>query len=96
MKKFLFLALIFSAIIATSTHAQTGGGPATSPQQTKEADPAVILKQTKEKIAPLMVAATGLTAAQADRVIEINFEIRQQAATVLRDLNEADRSAKIA
>ncbi len=42
-----------------------------------------------------MIEKTGLTDAQAHKVIEINFEIRQ-AARGLRDLNEADRSKKIA
>jgi hypothetical protein len=82
MKKFLFLTLIFGAVISTTTHAQGG-------------DPAAILQQTKERVKPLMVEKTGLTEAQADRVIEINFEIRQ-AARGLRDLNETERSAKIA
>jgi len=54
-----------------------------------------MLQQAKAKQKPLMVEKTGLTDAQADRVIEINFEIRQ-AARGLRDLNEADRSTKIA
>lgn len=97
MKKFLFLTLICSALIAT-THAQTTSGPATTPQQgqhVKETDPTVILQQTKDKVAPLMVKKTGLTTAQANKVIEILFEMRQ-AAGGLRDLNEADRSAKLA
>lgn len=84
MKKFLFLTLIFSAIVSTSVNAQTA------------TDQTIMLQQMKEKIRPQMVKETGLTDAQADRVIEINFEIRMQAATVLRDLNEADRSAKVA
>ena len=94
MKKFLFLTLIFSAIISTTIHAQTGG-PAPTAQQTKESDPAGMLQQMKEKIKPQMVEKTGLTEAQADKVIEINFEMRQ-AAGALRDLNEADRTKKIA
>jgi hypothetical protein len=49
----------------------------------------------KERIKPLMIEKTGLTEAQADKVIEINFEMRMAAAG-LRDLNEADRSIKIA
>ena len=83
MKKFLLLSLIFTALASTSIHAQTG------------ADPAVMLQQVKEKVVPQMVEKTGLTSAQAERVIEINFEIRQAAAS-FRDLNEADRSVKIA
>jgi hypothetical protein len=96
MKKFVFLTLVFIAIITTTTHAQASGGPAASlPQQTKDADAAAMLQQTKEKVRPLMVEKTGLTDAQADKVIEILFEMRQ-AAGALRDLNEADRSKKLA
>ena len=83
MKKFLFLTLILGAIISSTTVAQSA------------ADPAAMLQQMKEKVKPQMVEKTGLTEAQADKVIEINFEIRQ-AARGLRDLNEADRSKKIA
>jgi hypothetical protein len=82
MKKFLFLTLIFGAVISTTVNAQGG-------------DQAAMLQQAKEKIKPLMVEKTGLTEAQADKVIEINFELRQ-AARGLRDLNEAERTAKIA
>jgi Spy/CpxP family protein refolding chaperone len=83
MKKFLFLTLIFCAIISTTSYAQPAG------------DPATILQQMKESIKPQMIEKTGLTEALADKVIEINFETRM-AASALRDLNEADRSVKIA
>ena len=82
MKKFLFLTLILSAIISTTTPAQGG-------------DPAAMLQQMKEKVRPQMVEKTGLTDAQADKVIEINFEMRQAMVSGLRDLNEADRTKKI-
>lgn len=82
MKKFLFLTLIFSGIISTAIHAQAG-------------DPPSQLQQMKDKIRPQMVEKTGLTEAQADKVIELNYEMRQ-AAGALKDLNEADRTAKIA
>ena len=82
MKKFLFLTLIFSAVISTTIHAQAGG------------DPAAMLQQMKERVKPQMIEKTGLTDALADKVIEINFEMRQ-AAGALRDLNEADRTKKI-
>jgi hypothetical protein len=82
MKKFLFLTLIFSALVSTSIHAQAAP------------DPAAMLQQVKERVRPMMVEKTGLTEAQANKVIEINFEIRQ-AAAALRELNEADRSTKI-
>ena len=85
MKKFLLLTLIFSAVISTATHDQLA-------QQAP--DPAVMLQQIKEKVKTQMIEKTGLTDALADKVIEINFEMRM-AASALGDLSEADRSAKI-
>jgi hypothetical protein len=82
MKKFLFLTLIFGAIFSTNLYAQAG-------------DPATLLQQMKEKFKPGLVEKAGLTEAQADKVIEINLEVRQSAGN-LRDLNEADRTKKIA
>ena len=84
MKKFLFLTLILCGLVTTATYAQ----PA--------ADPQTILQQMKEKQKPGLIEKVGLTDAQAERVIEINYEIRTQAANSLKDLNEADRAAKIA
>jgi hypothetical protein len=84
MKKLLFLTLLFSAIMATTSYAQPAG------------DPASMLQQMKEKQAPPMVEKTGLTLAQAEKIIELNFEMRQALGTVLRDLKDEERSAKIA
>ena len=94
MKKFLFLSMIFSALIATSANAQPSANQ--TPNAPVADDPAVMLQKMKETQSPLMVEKTGLTVAQADKVIEINFEIRMLAATALKGLNDADRSAKIA
>ena len=94
MKKLLFVCFILCAVISTNTQAQTGG-PSATPQQTKETDPAAILQQMKEKQVPLMVEKTGLTEAQANKVIELNYEMRM-AAGALKDLSEDDRKAKIA
>ena len=100
MKKSLFLILIFSAVISTATYAQQAqqSQPA---QQTQPAqpvqqapDPATVLQQMKEKQKPGLIEKVGLTDAQADKVIELNFEMRM-AEGALRDLNEADRTAKI-
>ena len=82
MKKFLLLTLLFGAIISTNANAQT-------------ADPAAMLQQMKERTKQPMIEKTGLTEALADKVIEINFEMRM-AASGLRDLSEADRAKKIA
>ena len=82
MKKFLFLTLIFGATISTNIHAQAG-------------DPPSPLQQMKEKVKPQMIEKTGLTDAQADKVIEINFELRETMRG-FKDLNEADRATKVA
>lgn len=89
MKKFLFLALILSAIMSNSVNAQGGPKAEGSP------DPAAILKQMKETQKAPMIEKTGLTEAQADRIIEINFELRQSMMTGIRDLSEADRSKRM-
>lgn len=95
MKKFLFLTLILCAVMSTATYAQPNAQ--TKPQaqaQAQAPDPAVMLQQMKEKIVPQMVAKTGLSEALCNKVIELNFEMRMAAAG-LRDLSEADRTAKI-
>ena len=102
MKKFLFLSLLFGAIASTNSHAQSGNAP-TGPQASKPQtsntppayDPVAMLQQMK-KVVPQMVEKTGLTEAQANRFIEISFEMRQQAGTALQGLNDADRSKKLA
>jgi Spy/CpxP family protein refolding chaperone len=84
MKKFLFLTLIAVALASTTTYAQPAG------------DPPTVLQQMKEKQVPGLVEKVGLTQAQAEKVIELNYEMRMQAAKELKDLNEADRSTKLA
>ena len=84
MKKFLFLTLISGALVSTTAYAQPAG------------DPPTVLQQMKEKQKPGLIEKVGLTDAQADKVIDINYEMRMQAARELKDLNEADRSKKLA
>lgn len=90
MKKFLFLALILSGIMSTNVNAQGG------PQAQGNQDPAAILQKMKDTQKQPMIEKTGLTAAQADRIIEINLELRQSMMTNIRDLSEADRGKKMA
>ena len=102
MKKLLFLSLISGALISTTTSAQ---GPVSSkqpaaqqpaaPQFTAE-QKATMLKEAKEKQIPMLVEKAGLTNAQAEKLIEINFEMRFGAASALQGLNDADRTAKLA
>jgi len=100
MKKLLFLSLIAAALLTTNANAQ---GPKTAPTTTTNPNPtftaeqiATMIKQVKEKQVPMLVEKAGLTNAQAERVVEINYEIRVQASAALQGLNDADRSAKIA
>ncbi len=80
MKKLLFLSLAFSAISVTCL-AQAG-------------DPPSVLQQMKDKVVAPMVEKTGLTTAQAEKVVELNYEMRMAAAG-LKDLPEAERTEKI-
>ena len=96
MKKFLFLTLIFGAIISSAAYAQganTQAQPKTQPQLS--ADQAALLQQMKDKFKAPMVEKTGLTEAQANKVIEINFELRQ-SMVAFKDLSDADRAKKVA
>ena len=102
MKKLLFLSLISGALISTTASAQ---GPVSSKQpaaqqpaaqQFTAEQKATMIKEAKEKQIPMLVEKAGLTDAQAERVIEINYEIRFGAAAALQGLNDADRTAKLA
>jgi hypothetical protein len=42
-----------------------------------------------------MVEKTGLTEAQANKVVEINFELRQTMMVGVRELSESDRAKRI-
>ena len=84
MKKLLFLTLILGALASTNAYAQPAG------------DPPSMLQQMKEKQRPGLVEKVGLTAEQADKVIELNYEMRMKAAAELKDLSADDRSKKIA
>ena len=83
MKKLLFLTLVFGALTSTATYAQAG-------------DPPTVLQQMKEKQKPELIEKVGLTDAQAEKVIELNYEMRMKASTELKDLNETDRATKLA
>ena len=84
MKKILFLTLIVGALASTNAYAQPAG------------DPPSMLQQMKEKQKPGLIEKVGLTDAQADKVIELNYEMRMKATAELKDLNAEDRSKKLA
>ena len=74
MKKILFLTLILGALTSTATYAQAG-------------DPPSLLQQMKEKQKPGLIEKVGLTDAQDEKVIEINYEIRMLTPRDLKDMN---------
>ena len=84
MKKlFLFVAFLFSLSTITVQAQDNSGG-----------DPQAMLQRMKDRIKPQLMEKTKLTDAQADKVIEINFQERQQMRG-LRDLSEDDRKKKM-
>jgi Spy/CpxP family protein refolding chaperone len=84
MKKLILMLVLFTAVATTNVQAQGGQG----------GDPAAMLARMKERMKPQLIEKTKLTDAQADKVIEINFEARSQMRG-MRDLNEEDRKKKM-
>jgi Spy/CpxP family protein refolding chaperone len=83
MKKLLILVALFSTICVTKVDAQQGGG-----------DPAAMMQRMKDRLKPQLIEKAKLTDAQADKVVEINFNARSQMRG-LRDLSEDDRKKKL-
>ncbi len=83
MKKFLFIIAFMTTLGVMNASAQQGGG-----------DPAAMLARMKERVKPQLIEKAKLTDVQADKVIEINFESRQQLRG-LKDLSEEDRKKKM-
>jgi hypothetical protein len=84
MKKFIALFALALALTATNASAQQAGG----------GDPAAMMARMKERMKPELIEKVKLTDAQADKVIEYNFEMRQEMRG-MRDMNEADRKKKM-
>lgn len=83
MKKFLFIIAFMTTLGVMNASAQQGGG-----------DPAAMLARMKERVKPQLIEKAKLTDVQADKVIEINFESRQQLRG-FKDLSEEDRKKKM-
>ena len=84
MKKLILMLVLFTAVATINVQAQGGQG----------GDPAAMLARMKERMKPQLIEKTKLTDAQADKVIEINFEARSQMRG-MRDLSEEDRKKKM-
>lgn len=92
------LAVIFAAFNSNFAQAQNGpqaSAPSGTGLPTAE-EFAVMIKEAKVKQVPMLIAKAGLTDAQAQKVVEANFEVRMAAGRLLKDVSDADRAAKIA
>ena len=86
MKKIWVLTLLLVAFGLSSVQAQDGN---------RNGDPAAMLARMKERLKPQLIEKVKLTDAQADKVVEINFEGQRQRRE-LRDLSQEDRQKKMA
>ena len=83
MKKLILVFSFFLTVFSINAQAQGGG------------DPAAAMQRYKDRVKPQLVEKTKLTDAQADKVIDINFNARSQMRG-LRDLSDDDRKKKMA
>jgi len=83
MKKLILVFALFLTVFSINAQAQGGG------------DPAAAMQRFKDRVKPQLVEKTKITDAQADKVIEINFNARSQMRG-LRDLSDDDRKKKMA
>ncbi|HEX2609129.1 MAG TPA: hypothetical protein VHK91_17225 [Flavisolibacter sp.] len=87
MKKLFVLVALIASVCATKVNAQQGGG-----------DPAAMMQRMKERVKPQLIEKTKLTDAQADKVIEINFDMQRQRREIRMDqsMSDEDKSKKTA
>jgi hypothetical protein len=83
MKKLLLVFAVVAALYTTSAAAQGGG------------DPVARAQQMKERMKPMLVEKVKLTDDQANKVLDINMEVRQKMRE-FRDLSPEDRKTKAA
>jgi len=87
MKKLFVLVAVFTTVLFTNANAQGGNGNGNF-------DPAAMKARYTERVKPSLIEKTKITDAQADKVIDINFEARSKMRG-MRDLSEDDRKKKM-
>lgn len=87
MKKLLAMVVLFTTLYMSNANAQGGG----------DRDPAAMMQRMKERIKPQLVEKTKLTDAQADKVLEVNFNNQRKRRDLRMDqnLSEDDRTKKM-
>ena len=86
MKKLFVLVAVFTTALL-SANAQGGNGNGNF-------DPVAMKARYVERTKPALIEKTKLTEAQADKVIDINWEARSKMRG-MRDLSEDDRKKKM-
>lgn len=89
MKKFLLLATFVAALFTASAQGGPGG---------QGGDPAAMRQRMKERVKPQLMEKTKLSDAEAEKVLDINFEAQRQRRELRMDnsLSEEDRTKKAA
>jgi hypothetical protein len=77
MRKIFLLMGLFTVLMAGQASAQ----------QKQGGDPAAMLQRMKERIKPELVEKTKITEEQADKVVEISFNLQRQRREVRMDQN---------
>lgn len=85
MKKLFVLVAVFTTVLITNVNAQGGNG---------NFDPVAMKARYTERVKPLLIEKTKITDAQADKVIDINFDARSKMRG-MRDLSEDERKKKM-
>lgn len=81
MKKLVLLIAVFVTLYSTNAAAQGGG------------DPAARAQQMKERTKPGLIEKVKLTDEQAEKVLDINLDVRQKMRE-FRDLTPEERKVK--
>ncbi|MBD0288944.1 MAG: hypothetical protein M3342_24375 [Bacteroidota bacterium] len=85
MKKLIFFFALFAAVHVTYAQGGQGG---------QGGDTAARMARMKEMVKPQLMEKTKLTDQQADKVIEINFDVQRQMREVRMDQNLSDDDKK--
>lgn len=85
MKKIFFLLAFIASVFTTSVFAQAESAEA-------------MQQRMKDKIKPELVSKTGITEAQADKVIDITFSLQRQRRQVRMDqaISEDEKTKRYA
>jgi hypothetical protein len=87
MRKIFLLLAVFTLFAAGQASAQQKGG-----------DPAAMLQRMKERIKPQLIEQTKISEEQAEKVIEISFNLQRQRRELRIDqtISDDDKAKRVA